>query len=363
MGSRLGGKRGRLISSEIRQMAIEFIAAAVRDGARQKQACKIINITVRTLQYWRVNGLEDQRQRVKKKPANKLSEQERNEVVSICNSEEFMDLPPKQIVPALADRGEFIASESTMYRILRAVNQVHHRGRTAKPNSVKRPASYTADGPNQLWSWDITYLASTIKGQFFYLYLFMDIYSRKIVGWEVYENESSEQAADVLRKTRLKEALPINHELVLHSDNGGPMKGATMLATMQKIGIIPSFSRPSVSNDNPFSESLFKTLKYVPIYPAKPFDSVVDARQWVSTFCRWYNYSHRHSGLKFVTPVQRHRGRDKVILEERKHVYEAARRKHPERWSRKIRNWNHETTVELNPVNQVPENSKNQVAV
>jgi transposase InsO family protein len=343
-------------------MAIDSIAIAVRHGARQQQACRIIDITVRTLQYWRVKGLVDQRQMVKKNPANQLSEQERNEVISICNSEDFMDFSPKQIVPALADKGAFIASESTFYRILRSVGQVHHRGRAAKPSSTKRPASYTANGPNQLWSWDITYLASTIKGHFFYLYLFMDIYSRKIVGWEVYENESSEQAADVLRKSRLKEALPINHELVLHSDNGGPMKGAAMLATMQKLGVVPSFSRPSVSNDNPFSESLFKTLKYVPIYPTQPFDSVVDARQWISTFCRWYNYSHRHSGLKFVTPAQRHLGKDKVILAEREHVYEAARRKHPERWSGKIRNWNHEKAVELNPVNQATENSEDQIA-
>ncbi|MFT5699053.1 MAG: putative transposase [Desulforhopalus sp.] len=343
-------------------MAIESIALAVRHGARQQQACKIIDITVRTLQYWRVKGLEDQRQTVTKKPANKLREHERNEVLEICNSKEFMNASPKQIVPTLADKGKFIASESTFYRILRAANQLHHRGRTAKPNSRKRPEPYTANGPSQLWSWDITYLASTIKGRFFYLYLFMDIYSRKIVGWEVYENESSEQAADVLRKTRLKEALPINHDLVLHSDNGGPMKGATMLSTMQKMGVVPSFSRPSVSNDNPFSEALFKTLKYVPVYPTKPFDSVVDARQWVSTFCRWYNYSHRHSGLKFVTPVQRHNGKDGAILEGRKRVYEAAKQLHPERWSGKIRNWNHETTVELNPVNQAPENSEDQIA-
>ncbi len=343
-------------------MAIESIAIAVLHGARQQQACKIIDITVRTLQYWRVKGLVDQRQMVKKIPTNKLSEQEQSEVLSICNNEEFMNLSPKQIVPALADKGQFIASESTFYRILRAANQLHHRGRTAKPSSTKRPNPYTANGPNQLWSWDITYLASTIKGRFFYLYLFMDIYSRKIVGWEVYENESSEQAADVLRKTRLKEALPINHELVLHSDNGGPMKGATMLSTMQKMGVVPSFSRPSVSNDNPFSESLFKTLKCVPAYPTKPFDSVVEARLWVSTFCRWYNYSHRHSGLKFVTPVQRHRGKDRAILEGRKRVYEAARKEHPERWSGKIRNWNLETTVELNPVNQGTENYEDKVA-
>ncbi len=343
-------------------MAIESITIAVRHGARQSQACEIINITVRTLQYWRVKGLEDQRQVVNKSPTNKLSQQERSEVLEVCNNKEFMDLSPKQIVPALADKGQFLASESTFYRILRAAKQLTHRGRTAKPRSTKRPEPYIADGPNQLWSWDITYLASTIKGRFFYLYLFMDIYSRKIVGWEVYENESSEQAADVLSKTRLKEAIPINHELVLHSDNGGPMKGATMLSTMQKMGVVPSFSRPSVSNDNPFSESLFKTLKYVPVYPTKPFDSVVEARQWVSTFCRWYNYSHRHSGLKFVTPVQRHRGKDKAILKGRKCVYETAKKVHPERWSGKIRNWNHQTTVELNPVNQDTENKKDKIA-
>lgn len=180
----------------------------------------------------------------------------------------------------------------------------------------------------------------------------MDIYSRKIVGWEVYANESAEQSADVLRKARFAETLPLNHELILHSDNGSPMKGATMLATMQKMGVVPSFSRPSVSNDNPFSESLFKTLKYVPAYPAKPFESLDAARRWVASFCTWYNHSHRHSGLKFVTPAQRHDGKDRVALEQRKHVYEKARKEHPERWSGAIRNWDLEETVELNPANE-----------
>ena len=205
-----------------------------------------------------------------------------------------------------------------------------------------------------MWTWDITYLASNLKGVFFYLYLFMDIYSRKIVGWEVYENESSEQAADVLRKTRLAEALSLNHELVLHSDNGSPMKGATMLATMQQLGVVPSFSRPSVSNDNPYSVSLFKTLKYTPAYPSKPFESVDEARQWTMNFVAWYNRSHRHSGLKYVTPEQRHNGEDVAILEKRKHVYEEAKLQHPERWSGEIRNWEHESAVRLNPVNEPP---------
>jgi transposase InsO family protein len=339
-------------------MAIKLVTEAVKSRATQKQACEVVGITSRTLQNWRTTGTQDRRKLVKKVPTNKLSQQERDAIVDVCNSKEFKSQAPKQIVPALADRGIYIASESSFYRILRDADQLQHRGRTASPASTRKPEPYTADGPNQVWSWDITYLASNLKGVFFYLYLFMDIYSRKIVGWEVYENESSEQAADVLRKTRLAEALAANHEVVLHSDNGSPMKGATMLATMQKLGVVPSFSRPSVSNDNPFSESLFKTLKYVPSYPSKPFESLDDARQWVASFTDWYNHTHHHSGLKFVTPEQRHNGEDKAILEQRKVVYEEAKRQHPERWSGETRNWEHESVVNLNPVNEQPRDTE-----
>ena len=337
-------------------MAMDLIAIAIFHGARQQKACELLGISTRTLQYWRVNGVSDQRQTTTKVPANKLSNQETNRILAVCNSEEFCNKPPKQIVPILADQGVYLASESSFYRILRQAKQLHHRGRSAHPVTKEQPKAYVARSANQVWSWDITYLASNIRGQFYYLYLFMDIYSRKIVGWEVYANESAEQAADVLRKARFAEALPLHHELVLHSDNGSPMKGATMLATMQKMGVVPSFSRPSVSNDNPFSESLFKTLKYVPNYPSKPFESLDEARMWVATFCKWYNHSHRHSGLKFVTPAQRHNGKDIVILERRTTVYEKARKMHPERWSRQIRNWNHDATVELNPVNRQSQN-------
>jgi transposase InsO family protein len=345
-----------LISSQDRQKAIESITEALNEGSRQKQACEVIGISSRTLQHWRIAGLDDRRQTVKKIPANKLSEQEREEIIKVCNSPEFCSQAPKQIVPALADRGVFMASESSFYRVLREADQLHHRGRSARP-TTQRPVAYMAEGPNQVWSWDITYLASQLKGVFFYLYLFMDIYSRKIVGWEVYENESSEQAAEVLRKARLAEALPNHHVVVLHSDNGSPMKGATMLVTMQQLGVVPSFSRPSVSNDNPYSESLFKTLKYAPSYPSKPFESVDEARQWVSTFVGWYNPSHRHSGLKYVTPEQRHKGEDVAILEQRKRVYEEAKKQHPERWSGVIRNWEHESVVSLNPVNKQPQDT------
>lgn len=344
-------------------MAIKLIADAVDQGVRQHLACEVVSISCRTLQHWRVTGTEDRRQTIKKTPANKLSEQERKHILAVCNSEEFCNLTPKQIVPALADKAIYLASESSFYRILRDAAQLHHRGRSANPATIKKPAAYIADGANQVWSWDITYLASTLKGVFFYLYLFMDIYSRKIVGWEVYENESSEQAAEVLRKARLTEILPAGHEVVLHSDNGSPMKGATMLATMQKLGVVPSFSRPSVSNDNPYSEALFKTMKYAPAYPSKPFENLNEARQWVLRFVEWYNDCHRHSGIKYVTPAQRHNGEDVTILEQRKRVYEEAKRKHPERWSGKTRNWVHEPVVKLNPGNeQPPEVARKKVA-
>jgi len=343
-------------------MAIELITEAVNQGVRQRLACEVIGISSRTLQYWRSIGLEDRRQTVRKTPANKLSEQARKHILDVCNSKEFCSQTPKQIVPVLADKGIYLASESSFYRILRDAGQLHHRGRTASPATTSIPTAYIANGPDQVWSWDITYLASTLKGVFFYLYLFMDIYSRKIVGWEVYENESSEQAADVLRKARLTEALAVQHKVVLHSDNGSPMKGATMLATMQKPGVVPSFSRPSVSNDNPYSEALFKTLKYTPAYPSKPFENLDEARQWTLHFVDWYNNCHRHSGIKYVTPAQRHQGNDVTILEQRKRLYEAAKKKHPERWSGEIRNWSHESTVRLNPGNARLETTMKKVA-
>lgn len=330
-------------------MAINAINHAIKHGARQKQACAIICISSRTLQNWRKQGLNDKRQTTVKVPTNKLSKQEREAILAKCSSEEFKNKNPQQIVPILADQGIYLASESSFYRILHDAEQLHHRGRTSAPKTIAKPEPYIATGPNQVWSWDITYLASTIKGTFFYLYLFMDIYSRKIVGWEVYANESAEQAAEVLRKTRLTEALSPHQAVVLHSDNGSPMKGATMLATMQNLGIVPSFSRPSVSNDNPYSESLFKTLKYTPTYPTQPFDSINEAQQWVATFVAWYNNEHRHGEIKYVTPNQRHKGEDIAILTQRKQVYETAKKQHPERWSGKTRNWEHEPMVKLNP--------------
>jgi transposase InsO family protein len=332
-----------------------WIEEACHAGARLECACAGVGLSPRTLQRWRQSGAVqgDARRRehrapeAVRTPANRLSPTEQAEILTVANQVEFAHLSPHQSVPALADQGRYLASESTFYRVLRAADQVVRRGRPKAPARM-RPAPLTATAPNQVWSWDITYLATTVKGMFFYLYLIMDVYSRKIVGWEVYASESAEQAAEVFRKTHLREGVRAD-TLVLHADNGSPMKGATMLATLQRLGVAPSFSRPSVSDDNPFSESLFSTLKGRPTFPEQPFATLEDARLWVDGFERWYNNVHLHSALRFVTPAQRHRGEDRERLAQRHALYQAARAQHPERWSGDTRNWEPDTTVLLNP--------------
>lgn len=169
-----------------------------------------------------------------------------------------------------------------------------------------------------------------------------------IVGWQVYAEESGAQASEVLKDLCAREAIKPD-QVILHSDNGGPMKGATMLATLQALGVMPSLSRPGVSNDNPFSESLFKTLKYRPAYPLKPFDTLGAARNWVTELVRWYNHEHRHSAIRFVTPAQRHRNLDQDILDRRTALYETARQSNPLRWKGQTRNWRRIDVVHLNP--------------
>ncbi len=340
-----------MISTPDRRRALELVEEAMAQGARQEKACELLGISARTYQRWtREGGIEhDYRPEASRPaPANRLSEAEREHIVALCNRPEYASLPPCQIVPALADRGEYVASESTFYRVLREAGQANHRGRAQLPRRRARPKSYRATGPNQVWSWDITYLASAIRGVFYRLYLVLDIYSRKVVGWEIHERESAAHAAELVRKTCLAEGVT-RPGLILHADNGSPMKGATLLATLQQLGVVASFSRPAVSNDNPYSESLFRTLKYTPAWPQEPFESLDAARRWVHEFVSWYNGSHRHSALKFVTPNERHEGRDKAILTRRDAVYEAARKRHPERWSGATRNWKPVVEVWLNP--------------
>ena len=325
----------------------------MRRGARLKFAAQLLGLTARTVQRWRgQKGGYDRRNGPKTTPGNKLTLAERQQVLAVANSPRYRDLSPRQIVPRLADEGHYIASESTFYRILRASNQLAHR-EPCRPVTHRRPKEKKANGPCQVWSWDITYLRSTVRGQFFYLYLILDVWSRKIMGATVFVVERDPNSSLLFMDAVCRHNVD-SQGLILHSDNGSPMKGSTMLATLQHLGVMPSFSRPGISNDNPFSESLFRTLKYRPEYPSQPFESEQQAQQWVDRFVHWYNTEHRHSEIRFVTPDDRHYGREKDILNHRKNVYEQARQKNPSRWAQNTRNWEPIKIVVLNPAPQKP---------
>lgn len=330
-----------------------WIKEAISSGARPALACNEAYISLRTYRRWHVKGQVRQDLRpdsTRPVAGNKLSEQEVSELLAICNSLKYASLPPSQIVPRLADEGIFIASESTFYRVLKQQGQLEHRSRAKQPQRNKAPTTYSACRPNQLWSWDISYCPSKVKGQFYYLYLFEDIFSRKIVGFEVYDEERGEHAAALLQRTVLQERCFKNTTpIVLHSDNGAPMKSQTLKAKMEELGVVSSYSRPRVSHDNPYSEALFRTLKYCPTWPSPGFNSLDEARIWVTRFVSWYNETHRHSQIGFVTPAQKHQGEDEVLLAQRRVVKHAAQHKNPLRWSRSIRNWSRVDMVTLNP--------------
>jgi putative transposase len=344
-----------MISASDRENAVKLIDGAVQSGAKRRSACEVVGIYERTYfrwkaQYQKTGSYKDRRPDAERpEPANKLTEQEREVIVATVNKEEYASMPPTEIVPDLADKGIYIGSESTIYRVLRDLNMQNHRGRANSPNRYK-PTTYSADAPNQVWMWDITYLNGPHKGFYYYLYLFSDLFDRSIVGWEVYEEESADYASEVIQRISLAQGRLSTMPLVLHSDNGSPMKGATMLATLYQLGITPSRSRPRVSNDNPYAEALFKTLKYRPNFQPKGFTSLEDAREWVQLFVNWYNHEHHHSGLCFLTPEQRRSEKSQEILENRRKVYEEAKAAHPERWNgRQIRDWSLKPRAYLNP--------------
>ena len=346
------GGRGSLTPLSERKQIVEMINEARNNGARLKQACEVAGITDRTYERW-VDGdsiREDQRPFADRpEPVNKLTKEEYNSVIKVVNLPEYADLAPSQIVPALADKGIYIASESTIYKILKNENMQHHRGRSKAPSRAKLPDTHIANGPNQVWSWDITYLNTSVRGLYYKLYMIVDIFSRKIVSWEVWQEENGEYAAILVERAVISEktrtAPPI-----LHSDNGAPMKSLTLKAKLESLGVISSYSRPRVSNDNPYSEALFRTCKYNSKYPTEGFKTIEDSREWVDNFVHWYNNIHYHSGIKFTTPNSVHSGTVFKILKKREKVYQSARLLHPERWKKSIRNWDPIKEVALNPI-------------
>jgi putative transposase len=309
----------------------------------------MVGVSLRTIERWRSRPEgDDRRCGPHRESPNALSRLERARVLALMADPVYAGLSPKQLVPRLADEGRYLASESTLYRLQ------HRFGLRSRPRDRRRThvsratTAHLATRANQVWSWDITYLPTVVRGEYLYLYLVMDVWSRRIVGWEVCKSETPDLAAALFKRICVETDVDTKG-LILHSDNGTPMRGSTMITTLQWLGVVPSFSRPHVSNDNPYSESLFRTLKYTPAYPKLPFVSVGQASSWVTRFVTWYNGTHRHSAIRYVTPNERHLGEEHAILAHRHAVYTKARNKHPQRWSRNTRDWQPIGTVLLNP--------------
>lgn len=325
---------------------------AVASGAARYKAADMMGLSRRTLKRWRhANGtvtMDRRPQAERVVQPHQLTQAEEEAMLTVCCQPEYRSLPPSQIVPRLADQGRYLASESSFYRVLKKHQQLNHRGRMAPARKVTKPTSFTASGPNELWSWDISYCPSAVRGEHWYLYLILDVYSRKIIAWEVYDSESGDLATQLVERALLRERC-WHTPPVLHSDNGAPMTSYTLRARLAELGMLMSHSRPRVSNDNPYSEALFRTVKYCPAWPTKGFTSLVAVREWMLTFEHAYNKQHLHSGINFVTPAERHRGVDGQRLAGRKAVYERARRLNPGRWSGNTRRWEATGSVSLNP--------------
>jgi len=325
------------------------VDGAVAEGARLEAVCQVLGIAARTVQRWQKQPAGDARRGPKTAPPHQLSQVEKDEVVRLVNQPAYRNLSPEQAVAKLAGEGVYICSERSLRRVLaeRQLNCYRQRSKPAKGHN--KPREYVAHEPLRVLSWDITYMrSSTLRGGFFYLYLFLDIWSRRIVGAEVHESQQADLAANLLDQLCVEHQLE-TEKLVVHSDNGAPMKGATMLATMQSLGITASFSRPNVSDDNAFAESLFRHLKYAPSYPRQGFANLDEARAWVARFVEWYNHEHLHSAIALVTPDDRHHGRDIGILEKRRETYALAKERNPRRWTGIQRAWQRPTIVTLNP--------------
>jgi putative transposase len=339
---------------EDRQALAAEITAACAAGARLAPACSLAGIDLRTFQRWRAGDGEvkaDRRPEADRpRPAHALSKAERARIVELANAPRFSSTPPARIVPALADEGVYVASEASFHRVLRDHGQMRRRGRARPPRSAGPPSTHVATAPGQVWCWDVTFLPTRLQGRWFYLYIILDLFSRKIVGFEVHETDQAEHAAHLVRRTALAEGVHARAlRPVLHGDNGPSVKATTVSAMLHWLGIAPSHSRPRVSDDNAYAEALFRTAKYRPDFPAAGFADLAEARRWAAVFVLWYNHEHRHSGIRYISPAQRHAGGDGPILAARHALYQQARQANPRRWSGPTRDWTPIGAVTLNP--------------
>ena len=258
-----------------------------------------------------------------------LTVDEKETVRSVLNSERFQDASPRQVYAVLLDEGVYHCHWRTMYRLLAENGEVRERRNQLRHPVYQKP-ELLATGPNQVWSWDITRLRGPVKWSCFYLYVVLDIYSRYVVGWLIAQRESEELARQLVHESCRKQQIG-KEQLTLHADRGSPMIAKSMEQLLIDLSVAKSHSRPHTSNDNPFSEAQFKTMKYRPDYPQR-FGSIEDARAWARGFVSWYNQEHRHTGLALMAPATVHYGLAGQVNEKRQQVLQIAYEQHPERF-------------------------------
>jgi putative transposase len=289
-------------------------------------ACAAVDLPRAT--YYRTRA-KDQTPSHARRSHRRLSDRERQEVLDTLISERFRDQVVREVWAQLLDEDRYLCSIRTMYRILAEHRAVRDRRDQLRHPVYQRP-ELVATGPNQLWSWDITKLKGPHAWSYFHLYVVMDVYSRKVVGWMVAQRESATLAVELIRQSCQWEGIS-RDQLTVHADRGPSMRSKSVAYLLADLGVTKTHSRPYTSTDNPFSESQFKTLKYQPDFPER-FGSIQDARAFLERFFIWYNNEHHHSGIGLVTPAERHSGTDKVVYEKRQVVLAAFYEQHPERF-------------------------------
>lgn len=294
------------------------------------QACRVLGVPrSRVYRYRTAHGdMEKPVSRPRPHP-RALSQTEKIEVRQILNSERFQDQAPRAVYARLLDEGKYLCHWRTMYRILDEYQEVRERRNQLRHPNYQKP-ELLATGPNQVWSWDITKLLGPVKWTYFYLYVILDIFSRYVVGWMIAPQESAALARELVQQTCEKQEIQ-KDELILHSDRGAPMVAKSLALLLGDLGVTKTHSRPHVSDDNPFSEAQFKTMKYRPDYPQR-FGSQADARLWARYFFQWYNNEHYHSGIGLLTPADVHYGQATQKILEREQVLRLAYQKHPHRF-------------------------------
>lgn len=307
---------------------VNLIQEAVSNSVRVKRACEIVEISYHTYRRWSSGNVCDRRKGASKKVPRKFSEEEKEILYQTANKEEYRDMTPGQIVPSLLEKGLYFGSERTLYRVLREKNALLHRSESRKPQRRYKPAELIAISSDEVYTWDITWLRTDVKGVFLFAYVVIDIFSRLIVGWCIEDCESPDYARNLYE--RIISNRKVKPKFV-HADNGGPMKGVSLVSFLQGMDIGLSYSRPRVSDDNPFIESFFKTTKYSARYPGH-FVNIASARKWFADFIDFYNTKHLHSGIGYVTPFQKHSGQDIAIFEKRQKTLNKAAKLHPNRF-------------------------------